>query len=133
MDKYPLITQRTKKNIFFVMLIIVYLNKTPTRRVGSWDIVKNKQHLSEEGLRKIVSLKASLNRGLSPILEDSFANVIPYPKLSVSDFKIKDPQWLAGFSSAEGCFLIRIIESSTHQTGYQIVLVFKLIQHSKDE
>lgn len=117
-DKYPLVTQKFADYCLFRQ---------------AFDIVKNKQHLSKEGLRKIVSIKASLNRGLSPILENSFANIIPYPRPSVSDFKIRDPQWLAGFASAEGCFLIRIIKSSTHLTGYHIVLVFKLTQHSRDE
>jgi hypothetical protein len=76
-DKYPLITKKFSDYCLFKQ---------------AFDIVKNKQHLSKEGLRKIVSIKASLNRGLTPRLENSFANIISYPRPSVSDFKIRDPQ-----------------------------------------
>jgi hypothetical protein len=48
-DKYPLITQKFADYCLFKK---------------AFDIVKNKQHLSKKGLREIVSLKASLNRGL---------------------------------------------------------------------
>ena len=75
-DKYPLITQKFAGYCLFKQ---------------AFDMVKNKQHLSKEGLRKIVSIKASLNWGLSSILENSFANIIPCPRPSVSDFQIKDP------------------------------------------
>ena len=117
-DKYPLITQKQGDFELFKQ---------------AFDIVKNKQHLSKEGLRKIVSIRASFSGGLSPILEYSFVNIIPYPRSSVSDFKIKDPQWLAGFATAEGCFLIRIIKAVSHLSGHQVLLVFKLTQHTKDE
>lgn len=117
-NKYPLITQKQADFELFKQ---------------AFDMVKNKQHLSKEGLRKIVSIKASLNWGLSPMLEDSFAKIIPYPRPSVSEFKIKDPQWLAGFASAEGCFLIRILKAASYSSGHQVLLVFKLTQHTKDE
>jgi hypothetical protein len=95
--------------------------------------VKNKKHLTQEGLHKIVSIKASLNKGLSSALEAAFPNIIPYSKPEVSGFKIRDPHWIAGFASGEGCFLIRILKSTTSRSGYQIVLVFKLTQHVRDE
>jgi hypothetical protein len=43
-DKYPLVTQKFADYCLFRQ---------------AFDIVKNKQHLSKEGLRKIVSIKAS--------------------------------------------------------------------------
>ena len=92
-----------------------------------------KEHLTLEGLRKLVALRASLNWGLPSALEAAFSNTIPHTRPSVLDFGIKDPQWLAGFTSAEGCFLVRIIKSSTHRSGFQVFLVFKLGQHLKDE
>lgn len=67
------------------------------------------------------------------MLEVAFPNIIPYPRPSVSNITIKCPQWLAGFASAEGCFLVRITKAASHRSGYQVFLVFKLVQHSRDE
>ena len=41
-----------------------------------FNIIKLKEHLTEEGLAKLVNLKASLNLGLSHKLKDAFPNVI---------------------------------------------------------
>jgi hypothetical protein len=40
-------------------------------------MVGNKEHLSMEGLSKIISLRASLNTGLTPLLKEQFTDVIP--------------------------------------------------------
>jgi len=40
-------------------------------------IMKNKEHLTIEGLIKIVSIRASMNRGLSEILHTNFPDVVP--------------------------------------------------------
>jgi len=45
---------------------------------------------------------------------------------------IKDPQWLAGFTSGEGSFLVRILKSSTHKIGAKAILRFQISQHSRD-
>jgi hypothetical protein len=46
-----------------------------------------------EGLHKILSIKASINNGLSLNLKESFARVdiTPVTRPEVSDQKIKDP------------------------------------------
>ena len=43
----------------------------------AFDVVKDKGHLTMEGLRQIVVLKASLNRGLSEDLKGAFSDIIP--------------------------------------------------------
>ena len=43
------------------------------------------------------------------------------------------PDWVAGFVSAEGCFYIEIKKSSSMKIGYQVLLVFKITQHVRDE
>ena len=48
----------------------------------------------------------------------------------VKNKKIQDPHLLAGFTSAEGCFLIRLGKNSKYKTGVQVQLEFKLTQHS---
>ena len=47
--------------------------------------------------------------------------------------KIKDPNWLAGFSSGEGCFQVRIKNSTKSKLGVQVSLLFKLTQHVRDK
>lgn len=117
-DKYPLITKKHADYLLFKMAI---------------DLIKNKEHLNQEGLRKLIALRASLNWGLPSALEAAFPNIIPYPRPSILDFKIKDPQWLTGFTSGDGCFLVRIIKSSSQRTGFQVSLMFTISQHSRDE
>ena len=51
----------------------------------------NKQHLTEEGLHKIVALKASMNLGLSTSLQDAFYKVTPVERPLVKNQIIPDP------------------------------------------
>ena len=116
-DKYPLISQKRVdyelwKQIFNLML--------------------NKEHLTEEGLRKIIEIKASLNLGLTPVLKRFFPYIVPAIRPAVADNNIRYERWVSGFTSAEGCFLINIQKSKTY-TGYAVRLVFQLNQHSRDE
>ena len=55
------------------------------------DLMLNKQHLTEDGLRKIVALKASINLGLTPSLQDAFPKVTPVEKPLVKNQIIQDP------------------------------------------
>ena len=77
--------------------------------------------------------KASINKGLSDSLKLAFPKVTQTEKLMVKDNKIPDPQWLAGFSTGEGCFYIKITKSSHSKQGFYIQLIFQLSQHSRDE
>ena len=94
-DKYPLITQ---KQADYKAFKLVYF------------IIKNKEHLTKEGLRKIVAIRASMNRGLSEKLKSAFPGVVPVVRPLVENQKIEDTHWLAGFASAEGCFYINILK-----------------------
>jgi hypothetical protein len=40
-------------------------------------MMHNKQHLTTQGLKKIISLKASLNKGLTTLLTNHFPNIDP--------------------------------------------------------
>jgi hypothetical protein len=97
----------------------------------AFELVKSKQHLTPEGLRKIVAIKASINLGLSESLKAAFPDIIPVPRALVVDQKIKDPNWLAGFTSGEGCFLISISKGTT-VIGYRVMLGFKITQSVRD-
>ena len=75
--------------------------------------MSRKEHLTIEGLHKIVAIKASMNNGLSEVLKEVFPNIIPVPRPLVVDQSIKDPHWVAGFTSGECCFNITIFKSLT--------------------
>ena len=82
---------------------------------------------------EIVAIKASMNRGLSEKLKSAFPDVVPVVRPLVINQKIKDPNWLVGFSSAEGCFFIHVYPDSRYVTGFQVKLVFEISQHIWDE
>ena len=97
-----------------------------------FNLIKRKEHLSMEGLFKIVSIKASMNQGLSSQLKDAFLNIVPAARPLILNQKIKDPFWLAGFSIAEACFYIGRYKSSYTKVKAQVQLNFQIGQHSRD-
>ena len=117
-DKYPLITKKWGDYQLFKQAL---------------KLIQNKEHLTIEGLSKIVAIKASMNIGLSNELKASFPHISPANRPNVLDCQIKDPNWLAGFTTGEGCFYIKISKSSSHIIGFNVQLAFQLTQHNKDE
>lgn len=116
-EKYPLITQKLADYLLWKSVV---------------ELVSNKEHLTREGLEKIVAIKASINRGLPNKLLEAFPNVTPWPRDLVTNKKILDPNWLAGFVSAEGSFGISIFKSNT-KSGFAVKLIFTITQHVRDE
>jgi len=51
----------------------------------------NKEHLTTEGIKKLVAIKASMNLGLSDELKKAFHSVEPVARPLVLDKKIKIP------------------------------------------
>jgi hypothetical protein len=117
-EKYPLLTQKRSDYELFKQAV---------------ELMEQKEHLTSEGLAKIVALKASMNMGLSPVLKAAFPHVIPVTRPSGLEQKIPNPDWLAGFTSGEGCFMIKTNNSSSPRLGLQVQLEFNLAQHSRDE
>ena len=117
-EKYPLITKKWADYQLFKK---------------ASHLILNKQHLSISGLNKLVSLKASINKGLSDHLRVAFSNLTPVNREKVVNSGIPNPYWLAGFTSGEGSFLVRVFKSSNHQTGYQVQLRFQITQQSRDK
>lgn len=119
LDRYPLITQKRADYELFKQALY---------------LVSRKEHLTPEGLQKLVGIRASINLGLSASLKAAFPNVTPVERLEVKDQKIQDPNWLAGFVSGDGCFLIRIrIYEGITKTGFTPKLEFKVTQHLREE
>ena len=118
LDKFILIT---KKRADFDLLKKVFI------------LMKRKEHLTPEGLRKIVALKAAMNLGLSEKLWKAFPGVVPVERSKVELPQTIDPYWLAGFTDGEGCFYVKIKASQTHSVGFQVTLVFVIGQHQRDK
>jgi hypothetical protein len=76
LHKYPLLTQKRADFILFKSVL---------------DIMNNKQHLTREGLLKILNIRASMNRGLTKELFSSFPDNIPVERPTVFSTEIKDP------------------------------------------
>jgi hypothetical protein len=121
-DKYPLITQKWSDYQLFRQ---------------AFKLIKRKEHLTMEGLNKIVGIKGAVNgNGISKKLKIAFPNIIPVARplgAKLPNQTIPDPHWVAGFMSGEGCIYVRFKKSSTHKTGLQVELILQMTQHTRDE
>jgi hypothetical protein len=75
-DKYPLLTQKFADYLLFK---------------SAYDLLKKKEHLTLEGLHKLLAIKAVTNNGLPEVLKETFPNITPIERPSVFDSKIPDP------------------------------------------
>ena len=117
-DKYPLITQKRADYLLFKQGIGLLLN--------------DQARSSIEGVNKILSLKASMNLGLSPMLKINFPTVLPLLRSEVCGLSIKDPNWLTGFVDGEGYFYVKSLKNDRYSTGFSVNLVFSIAQHARD-
>lgn len=69
-DEYPLISQKKADYLLFKDVVT---------------LMNNKEHLSVDGLLKIVNIKASINKGLSANLKAEFPQSKPYLRTLVGD------------------------------------------------
>jgi hypothetical protein len=74
-DSYPLISQKLSDYLLFKQ---------------AFELVKSKKHLTQSGLKEIVGIKASINKGLGEVLKAAFPDVIPVSRPPVVDQEIKD-------------------------------------------
>ena len=116
-DKYPLITQKQADYLLFKQ---------------AFDLVSRKEHLTKEGFNQLLAIKASINKGFSEELKKAFPDIVPVKKSLITNQIIKDPYWLAGFASGEGCFLVCYSKSSKSRFGFQVQLIFSIYQHTRD-
>ena len=119
-DKYYLITQKFADFILFKQ---------------AFNLISCKEHLTKDGLDKLVAIKSSVNRGLPVELKQDFSHVEPVsrPLIDKNKKNIPDPSWLAGFTSGEGCFYVNIYKSSSYSQGFRVKLKFAITQHCKDK
>lgn len=75
-NKFPLLTQKRAEFKLFKKV---------------FKLMERREHLTHEGLHKIVAIKASMNHGLSEKLQSEFKNIKPAERSLVIDQKINDP------------------------------------------
>jgi hypothetical protein len=81
-------------------------------------MIKNGEHLTEDGLLKIIGLKSNLNLGLPDNIIKAFSNKIVTKTKPDYLFKgIPDPFWVSGFTSGDGSFNLKISSSATTSIG----------------
>jgi hypothetical protein len=117
-DKYPLISQKQSDYILFRNII---------------ELINKNEHLTKDGITKIVNLKASLNKGLSDLLKINFPYSTKIERSKINIPTYIDPYWIAGFFSGEGCLFINIHKAMDCKTGYSVKLQIRITQHIKDK
>lgn len=115
--KYPLLT---KKRIDFELF------------KQAVELLAEKKHLTDEGLKEIFSIRSSLGKGLSEKLINIYPDITPKEIVTIDTLNIYNDYWLAGFTDAEGCFECVVRKHPTVKIGYQVSIRFTLIQHSRD-
>ena len=109
--KFSLLTQKQADFILFQQAV---------------NLIYNKKHLTEQGIHEILSIRASMGKGLTAKLITRFPNIIGIERPIVTNQSIKSPYWLAGFVDGEGCFYLKITKLQ------KIHLSFSISQHSRD-
>ena len=113
-------------------IIIPHFNNYPLQSCKDIDfklwaqcvkMINNKQHLTEDGLNEILSLKSVLNRGLTEQIKSNFPNIkyIVRPEYQVTD-KPFNPYWVSGFSEGDSSFFVHITKTDRVMVVYQIEL-----------
>jgi len=74
-DNYPLITKKCIDYLLFKQAI---------------SLMEKKEHLTNEGLLKLVSIKSVLNKGLSERFQEIFPNLMPVAIPKNDNSKIED-------------------------------------------
>jgi hypothetical protein len=116
-SNYPLITQKKADFILFKQII---------------DKIVKGEHLSAKGLEEIVNIKASLNLGLSDSFKTIFPKTVPVTRPLIENITITHPEWMAGFVSGEGCFLVEMSKYGGDKLD-GVSLTFKVSQLLRDE
>jgi LAGLIDADG endonuclease len=116
---YNFVVYRICKINNIANIIIPHFDKYPliSKKYGDYYIFKNiiklinkGEHLTREGLVKIISLKASLNKGLSDKLKIYFPDIIKVEKPKVYIPLIIDYNWIAGFFFRRRLFFCRYLQ-----------------------
>jgi hypothetical protein len=118
-DVYPLITQKKADYLLF--------------KQGIGLLLSGQSRSSIEGINKILSIKKSMNKGLSDTLKINFPTILPESRTEISGLSIPDPHWLRGFVDGEGYFYVKSLKNKKYSTGFSVNLIFSISQHARDK
>lgn len=118
-DRYPLLTQKKEDYLLFKQAVNILL--------------EGEARSSIEGMHKIISIKASLNGGLSDKLRIQFPTVIPVARPVIMGNDIPHPYWFTGFVDGQGFFYVKSLKNKNYSTGFNVTMVFSVFQHVRDE
>lgn len=110
-DKYCLITEKWADYLLFKEIVT---------------LMQNKEHLTSKGLQKILDIRASINNGITDLIQTNFPKTKAVPRPLVEKI-IPHNDWVAGFTSAEGSFMV-VIRKNVFSG-----LKFSICQHSRDK
>nr|ATI20496.1 LAGLIDADG endonuclease [Juglanconis juglandina] len=116
-DNYPLITKKKADFILFKQIIHKVIEG---------------EHLSAKGLQEIVNIRSSMNLGLSDSLKTVFPNTVSVNRPEIENITIPHPEWMAGFVTGEGCFLVQMSKYGKGKLD-GVSFSFKVSQHLRDE
>lgn len=68
---------------------------------------------------------------MSQVLKEAFPNTIPVTRVIKPTQEIPHPEWVAGFSTGEGCFFVKITKGR-NRVGIGVQIVFQITQHTRD-
>ena len=115
-NNYPLVTAKASDYLIFRQC---------------FEIIKQREHLTEKGLLKLIGLKRSLNWGLSESLKEAFPNVAFVSRPEFKFNGIPDPFWVTGFTSGDGSFHLNIKKSDTN-ISHRVSLRFSINLNIRD-
>lgn len=116
-ENYPLVSAKYSDYLLFKQCV---------------ELIQEKAHLTEEGLLKIVSLKANLNKGLSKELIESFPNIKGIDRPDYIFKGIPDPFWVSGFATGDSSFSVSL-EKGTTRLGKRVRLIFGTCLHIREK
>jgi len=115
-NKYPLVSAKLPDFLLFEQC---------------FELIQQKQHLTQQGFEQILALKYNLNKGLPEELKKAFPNITPVARPGYVFNGIPDPMWIAGFVSGDSGFTVSI-EKSHNKLGRRIRLIFGTGLHIRD-
>ena len=119
LETYPLITNKWSDLQLFKKVV---------------ELIINQEHLTRQGLTKIVNIKASMNLGTIPkSIVSLFPSINPIKRPVKEDFTIYHPYWVVGYVEGEGMFFINIYKRKDTILGEGVKLVFKITQNKRNQ
>ncbi len=115
-NNYPLVTEKASDFLIFKKC---------------FEIIKQREHLTEKGLLSLIGLKSSLNWGLSDSLKEAFPNVTFVDRPEYKFNGIPDPYWVAGFTSGDGSFHLNLKKSDSN-VSHRVSLRFSINLNIRD-